>query len=275
MPLLTISVKMVRAEFAQTKLIVNPKNVGFAAANNQGMVVASGRYVLLLDSDHDRSQWRGPKIGRVCRQPSGHRCPWMPDIESGPQFAEQLLHVSFASQLVLIFHLSLPAVSPESFFGREQMTWWSRNDSREVDVVTGCYMLVRRAAIDDVGLMDDGFFMYAEETDWCYRFKAKGWENRFTPDASIVHIGGASAAKLGASRAQVTNASFARYMFKHWSIPRAAAGMFMIFLFYFLRLMVLLPKWLLKHDARDEKLLQNHWAGLKDITMNYYSRRQS
>src|ERR1019366_2291980 len=53
------------------------------------------------------------------------------------------------------------------FFGREQMTWWLREDSREVEVVTGCFMLVRRQAMDDVGMMDDGFFMYAEETDWC------------------------------------------------------------------------------------------------------------
>ncbi len=83
-------------------------------------------------------------------------------------------------------------------FNREQMTWWSRDDAREVDVVTGCFMLDRREAIDAVGVMDPGYFMYAEETDWRYRFRRAGWKCLFTPDSEIIHIGGASAPKLSA-----------------------------------------------------------------------------
>ena len=152
-----------------------------------------------------------------------------------------------------------------AFFGREQMTWWQREDTREVDVVTGCFMLVRGSAIADVGVMDDGFFMYAEETDWCYRFKSQGWKSRFTPDPLIIHIGGASAAKLSARRARVTNASFMRYMFKHWSRPRAYLGVGMMLLFYAIRLLVLWPKQLFKPNARDRQMLENHWAGFRDI----------
>src|SRR5262249_55566663 len=141
---------------------------------------------------------------------------------------------------------------PQShFFGRERMTWWSRDDSREVDVVTGCYMLVREGAVDEGGPMDDRFFMYVEETDWCYRFKAKQWKNRFTPDAEIIHIGGASAIKLGARRAKVMNCSFVRYMFKHWSKPRAVVGVYMIAFFYLTRLAILVPKRVLKPSAND------------------------
>jgi GT2 family glycosyltransferase len=102
------------------------------------------------------------------------------------------------------------------------MTWWSRTDSRDVDVVTGCFMLVRKEAIDQVGPMDERFFMYAEETDWCYRFKANGWKNRFTPDAEIIHVGGAGAAKLGAQRAQVTNRSFRTIYLQ--ALPKLPAG---------------------------------------------------
>ena len=268
------SVEIVRREFGQTILLTNTQNEGFATANNQGMTIAKGRYVLLLNSDtivldqalkntvaYADSHPNAAVVGCRILNPDGslqNSCFMFPSL---------LNWVLFATYLYKLF--------PKSrFFGREQMTWWERNDSREVEVVTGCYMLVRRTAIEAVGMMDEGFFMYAEETDWCYRFKAKGWENHFTPGAEIIHIGGASAAKLGARRAQITNASFVRYMFKHWSRPRAVFGICMILLFYVVRLVVLFPKWIFKHDASDEKLLQNHWAGLKDIALNYYPRRQ-
>jgi GT2 family glycosyltransferase len=172
-----------------------------------------------------------------------------------------------------LFSTYLYKLFPRSrFFGREQMTWWRRDSSREVDVVTGCFMLVRRKAIDDVGVMDEGFFMYAEETDWCYRFKLNGWSNRFTPDGEIIHIGGASAAKLGACRATITNASFIRYMFKHWSRTRAFIGMCMILFFYGVRLLALIPKWMIGFSPRDERLFDNHWAGFKDVLMMVRSR---
>ena len=62
----------------------------------------------------------------------------------------------------------------------------------DVDVVSGMYMLVRRNAVDQVGLMDDDYFVYAEETDWCYRFWKAGWRCTFTPEAQIIHLDGGS-----------------------------------------------------------------------------------
>ena len=72
------------------------------------------------------------------------------------------------------------------------MTWWNRKDIREVDTVTGCFMLVRKVAIEKIGVLDENYFVYGEETDWCYRFKKAGWKNIFFPDAEIIHLGGAS-----------------------------------------------------------------------------------
>lgn len=96
----------------------------------------------------------------------------------------------------LLSALYLNKLFPHSrFFGREAMTWWDRNDVREVQVVTGCFMFVRREALEEVGLMDERFFMYAEETDWCYRFRQAGWQVLFTPAARIIHLGGQSTAR--------------------------------------------------------------------------------
>jgi hypothetical protein len=70
------------------------------------------------------------------------------------------------------------------------MGWWDRRDERDVDVVSGMFMLVRREALEQVGPMDDGYFMFAEEADWCYRFWKHGWRCRFTPRARIMHLEG-------------------------------------------------------------------------------------
>jgi GT2 family glycosyltransferase len=75
------------------------------------------------------------------------------------------------------------------------MTWWGRDMQMPVDVVTGCFMLVRKEAIEQVGLMDEQYFMYGEETDWCWRFKKAGWQIMFSPVGRIIHLGGQSARK--------------------------------------------------------------------------------
>jgi GT2 family glycosyltransferase len=259
------SAAMIESEFRQVRLIANLDNRGFAAANNQGIAIAAGRYILLLNSDTvvleqaiDKSVAFADQFSDTavtgCRVLNVDR-----SLQSScfmfPSLLNFLLHATYLYRLF----------PRNRFFGREQMSWWDRNDSREVDVVTGCYMLVRRDAIDSVGPMDERFFMYAEETDWCYRFKAEGWKCRFTPDAEIIHVGGGSAPKLGARRAQVTNQSFVKYMFKHWSKPRATVGVYLIALFYIARLLVLLPRKAFTRGKDEEMMFENHLAGLRDI----------
>jgi GT2 family glycosyltransferase len=259
------SPEMVRREFADVKLIASPDNLGFARANNLAMSSATGRYILLLNSDTIvLNEAIGKSISYADRHPDtavvGCRI-------LNPDLSLQSSCFMFPSILnLLLFSTYLYRLFPKSrFFGREHMTWWERNDAREVEVVTGCYMLVRKEAIEEVGQMDDQFFMYYEETDWCFRFRAKGWKNRFTPDGEIIHIGGASSAKLGAQRTRIKNRSFVRYIFKHWSKPRAAVGLLAFAFFYAIRLALLIPKRSLQSSLRDEKLIENHWAGLKDI----------
>jgi GT2 family glycosyltransferase len=75
-------------------------------------------------------------------------------------------------------------------FGRPQLSWWQRDTEQDVDVVAGMFMLVRREAIAQVGLMDESYFVYAEEADWCYRFAQAGWRRVFTPCARIIHLDG-------------------------------------------------------------------------------------
>lgn len=186
------SLEMVRQEFPDVSLIANTENLGFAKANNQAIRRSQGRYVLLLNSDafvrentiecmidfmdgHPEAGMAGCKLlyedGRL--QPS---CSTFPTL-----FTEFCI----ATGLDKLF--------PKSpLFGKYRMTYWDFDDVREVDVVLGAFMLVRATATDEVGLMDERYFMYSEEVDWCYRFKEKGWKIYFYPDVEAVHLWGSS-----------------------------------------------------------------------------------
>jgi len=91
----------------------------------------------------------------------------------------------------------LDKLFPKSpLFGKYRMTYWDFDDVREVDVILGAFMLVRATAINEVGLIDERYFMYSEEVDWCYRFKEKGWKIFFYPHVEAVHLWGGSIRRI-------------------------------------------------------------------------------
>jgi hypothetical protein len=153
----------------------------------------------------------------------------------------QLTCFMFPSLLNMVLSTTyLYKLFPKSrFFGRERMTWWDRDDVREVDVVTGCFMAVRREAIEHVGLMDEGFYMYGEETDWCYRFRKGGWRNLFCPGASIIHLGGQSSKARADEMNLRLRGSILEFIRKHRSAETYGAARVLAALFYGLRI----PYW--------------------------------
>ncbi len=259
------SVGMVKAEFPQAIVIENEKNVGFAAANNIGFKIAKGEYVLLLNSDtvvldgalnktldYARQQ---PELGVIsCRILNSDRTI-QPNCSMYPSLLNSLF---FVTGLYKLFPRS-------RVFGRAQMTWWDYSDERDVEVLKGCFMLVKAQALREVGDMDEQFFMYSEEVDWCVRFAKAGWKLRFYPGAEIIHLGGASAAKLGGDRALIKDRSTKRYMRKHWSKPAYALGVTSMFLFYITRLPGVAVLKAISENPRYQKQYENHLSGLKGL----------
>jgi GT2 family glycosyltransferase len=183
------SVAAIRRDHPQVRVIANMANVGFAAANNQGIVACAGRYVLLLNSDtvmapgaldalvafadaHPRAGVVGPTL----LNPDG-------SYQTGPTpfpsvWTETMSVTGLGRRLTYRGYPSLPARRARA--------------SRRADYVGGACMLVRREAIAAVGLLDESYFMYSEEPDWCWRMHRAGWETWYTPDASVTHFGGQS-----------------------------------------------------------------------------------
>ncbi len=186
------SAEMVKQEFPQVLLINNSENRGFAAANNQGLEIAKGRYNLLLNPDTivlERAIQksvafadRHPNVAVVGCQ------VWLNENEI------QKTCLAFPSLVQFVIQkIGLRRMFPRSrVFGRTNYGWWDRRTPMDVDVVSGMFMLVRREAIEQVGVMDEAYFIYAEETDWCCRFRKAGWRCVFTPTARIIHLEGGS-----------------------------------------------------------------------------------
>ncbi len=217
------SVEAIVSEFPDVKVIRNATNLGFAAANNQGLSIASGEYILLLNSDvvvhpcaidhvyeFAMSKSRAGVVG--CRTLNA----------DGSLQRNCFLEPSALNLLIQLlgFHRFFPR---SRLWGRERMTYWDLDYARIVENVAGCFMLVKRAAIEEVGLMDEMFFMYAEEMDWCKRFRLSGWEVWYSPVGTITHFGGVSACKAAEEIKDEGVRSLARYLRKHTSVAHRSA----------------------------------------------------
>lgn len=220
------SPEAVRGSFPGVKLICNTGNCGFAKANNIGIEASTGEYLFLINSDvvvhegcfgamtawmkaHPQIGVLGPRImgadGKIQRSCMGYPSLW------------NTLSRAFA----------LDTLFPRlRLFGGQLLTYWGHDETKPVEVINGCFWLVRRSAIEEVGLLDEDFFIYGEDVDWCRRFHEHGWKVVFFREATATHYGGASSANapvrfyLEGQRARYT------YWRKHSS--RTAAGVFLL-----------------------------------------------
>jgi GT2 family glycosyltransferase len=189
------SAQMVKTEFPQVILIENTENYGFAAANNQGMRIAKGRYVLLLNSD---TVVLDGAIQKTVRYADSHpeagvvgcRAVWPDGRRQNTCFRFVNLRMLLLSSL-LFFRMAKPFRRP--LFHPDRYLHLDFNQEHNVDVVAGCFFLLREEVIREVGMFDEDFFMYGEEMEWCSRIHKAGWGIRYFPGAEIVHLYGASA----------------------------------------------------------------------------------
>jgi len=211
------TVELVRQRFPDVRL-VEQENLGLAAGWNAGMAIATGRYFLILNADawltegslqrlvafadeHAEAAVVGPRLlnadGTLQRSVRGFPTLWRLATE----------------------YLFLRKLAPRSrLLNGFYAGGFAHDEVREAEFVMGACMLVRRHAVEEVGPLDERFFLFSEETDWCYRFARAGWKTLFYPGAECVHVGGAS---HGGRLFRENVRGHLRFLAKHRGIPSA------------------------------------------------------
>ncbi len=212
------SVEMVRASFPGVKLIVNEDNPGFSKANNQAIRKAQGEYILLLNPDtvvEEQTFQRSlefmdahPKAGGLGIKMIDGRGNYLPESKRGLPTP----WVAFYK----IFGLS--ALFPRSKrFAKYYLGHLSEDENQEVEVLAGAYMLMRKKVLDEVGLLDEDFFMYGEDIDLSYRILKGGYQNYYLADSTIIHYKGESTKKGSLNYVRVFYRAMVIFTEKHFN----------------------------------------------------------
>ena len=213
------SAAMVGAEFPAVRVIANPDNRGFAAANNQALAHARGRHVMLLNTD---TLVHGAVLPDAVAFMDAH-----PEVGvMGPR----ILNRDGSVQASATAYPTLPRLLGQTLglnripaLDGYRLSGWDRRGLRRVEVISGCAMLVRGAAMRTVGLLDAAFFFYGEETDWCRRFARAGWQVVFAPVGEITHFGGGSVRRLDHRRDVMLTEGTVRLHRKHGGLAGGLA----------------------------------------------------
>lgn len=187
------SVSRIQAEYPQAQLISNDDNVGFSRANNQGIRIAKGRYILLLNSDTIVEPLTlNTMITFMDTHPDcgASGCKVVLPDGSLDKACRRGFPTPSASFYYAFGIAKLFPTKPR--FNQYQLGYLSPDETYPIDCLVGAFMMVRREAIDQVGMLDEEFFMYGEDIDWCYRIKKADWQIYYVAETKITHYKGAS-----------------------------------------------------------------------------------
>ena len=220
------TVDVVRNEFPEVKIIANNENLGFAAGNNRGIADAKGEYVLLLNPDtiiHPKSLDR--LIDFMKSNTDVGLC--------GPKLLNEDGSIQRSARRYPSFRGALHRHTAFKFLGvfkGEYKKWlmkdFGQDEQRDVEQLMGAALMIRKSVLDEVGGMDERFFMYYEEVDLCYRIKQAGWRVVFVPQACITHLGGRSSEQVPVEKQLMAMASLLKFFRKHYG--RVVTGLFNI-----------------------------------------------
>lgn len=210
------SVEAVRAQFPTVHIIANQDNRGFATANNQAIRVSSGRHVLLLNSD---TIARPESLSRLVRFLDAH-----PEVGIA---GSRLLNADGSLQPSWAMFPSIPTeLVGKKVRIRRRYPTVDGSLAYSTDWIDGAVLMIRRSILDQVGLMDESYFMYTEEVDWCYRTRRAGWKVCYLPDSEVVHFGGQSSKKAATRMKAELYLSKLRFFGKHYGpMPTVTLGL--------------------------------------------------
>ena len=221
---------MLREQFPTVVLIENKDNRGFSKANNQGVAIAKGEYILFLNPDTVMPEdFFSKTLAYMDAHPeAGALGPRL--IDGKGQFAPDAKK-SFPSLSVAIFKTTgiNKLFSRSAYFNKYYAVHVGERETAAVDVLSGCCMLVRRSAMDKAGgPFDEDYFMYCEDVDLSYRIEKAGFKNIYFPDADLIHYKGESTRKMTLSYVRIFNEALVTFVKKHYT--KKQARMFVLFI---------------------------------------------
>jgi GT2 family glycosyltransferase len=223
------SEEMMRDKFPQISYIMNKENLGFSKANNQGMRLAKGKYLLLLNPDTVVEEFTfrktidfmntHPDAGGLGVRMLDGRGKFLPESKRG-----------LPTPMVAFFKIfGLSSIFPKSrTFGRYHLGYLSEFETHEIEILSGAFMLMRKSVIDQIGLLDETFFMYGEDIDLSYRIILAGHKNYYFPETRIIHYKGESTKKSSVNYVFVFYKAMIIFANKHFSQNNAKLFSFLI-----------------------------------------------
>ena len=223
------SLKMLAAKFPEVKVIANKENVGFSRANNQAIRESTGEYVLLLNPDtvvEDDTFTKTiafmdshPDAGGLGVKMLDGKGNFLPESKRGLPTPETAFYKM----------AGLAKLFPRSKrFAHYYMGHLPEDETNEVEILAGAFMLMRRAALDKVGLLDETFFMYGEDIDMSYRITQGGYKNYYFPETRIIHYKGESTKKTSVNYVFVFYKAMEIFANKHFGGKKASLFSFLI-----------------------------------------------
>ena len=216
------SLEMLHERFPEVKLIANKTNTGFSVANNQAIKESNAEYILLLNPDTvvEENTFLStvefmdayPDAGGLGVKMIDGQGIFLPESKRG-----------FPSPAVAFFKIAgLSKIFPKSkLFGRYHLGFLSKEEIHEVDVLAGAFMLLRKKTLDEIGLLDETFFMYGEDIDLSYRIVKGGYKNYYFPGTTIIHYKGESTKKSSVNYVFVFYKAMIIFAQKHFSKNKA------------------------------------------------------
>ncbi len=219
------SVELVEENFPQVKLIANKENTGFSYANNQAIKQSSGEYILLLNPDTVVPEDNFVKAVAFMDAHSDAGGLGVRMLDGAGKFLPESKR-GFPSPAVAFYKIfGFSKFFPKSRkFGKYHLGYLPEDQTHEVDVLAGAYMLLRKNALEEIGLLDEDFFMYGEDIDLSYRIVKAGYKNYYFPDSPIIHYKGESTKKGSINYVFVFYRAMVIFAKKH--LPKDTASLF-------------------------------------------------
>jgi GT2 family glycosyltransferase len=230
------SLAMIREKFPWVKLIANQQNVGFSRANNQAIEISTGEYILLLNPDTLVEEDTFSKVIQFMDQHTDAGGLGVRMVDGKGVFLPESKRglPTPATSFYKIFGIS--RLFPKSpTFNRYHLGHLSPDETHEIEILSGAFMLLRKKTLDQVGILDNDFFMYGEDIDLSWRIVKGGWKNYYFPGTRIIHYKGESTKKGSLNYVYVFYNAMVIFARKHFSAQHARLFSFFIQIAIWLR----------------------------------------